>query len=172
MVLQRSIPPARTRELIIQHLDDEMLIYDRQHHTALCLNHTAALIFQHLDGARTATDIADELRDATNTPITADVVMLGVNDFNRFRLLQAIDDKPSCQSATKAQRTTEPASALTRRQVIARLGIGAAAVTLPVVVSIIAPTPVQAATCVPRGQSAGSPTSCCSGAFLMGTMCA
>lgn len=170
MISQRSIPPVRTHELITQHLDDEILIYDRIHHTTLCLNPTAALVFQYLDGTRTAADIAEQLRDETNTPITADVVMLAVNEFNRFHLLQAIDDKPSRQPAMKVRRTTETAPTLTRRQVIARLGIGATAVTLPVIVSIVAPTAAQAATCRTSGTACTTSSQCCSG-LCMGTTC-
>ncbi|MCP9494547.1 MAG: hypothetical protein MSG64_08840 [Pyrinomonadaceae bacterium MAG19_C2-C3] len=172
MTLRLPVPPARTRELIIQHFDDEMLIYDRQHLTALCLNPIAALVFQHIDGTRTAANIADQVRDETNTPLTEDVVMLAVNEFNRFHLLQAIDDKPSRQPATKARRTTEFTSTLTRRQVVARLGIGAAAVTLPVVASIIAPTAAQAATCRTSGIACSASAQCCSGLCTMMGTCA
>ncbi len=170
MSRRRNIPPLRTSELIIRQLDDEMLLYDRLHHTALCLNSTAAFIFQQIDGTRTADDIAALLSRETRTTITGDVVLLAVNEFNRFRLLKTTEVEQSRRDIANAQRTPKPTPSLTRRQVIARLGIGAAAVTLPVVTSIVAPTPTQASTCRPNGSSCSSNAQCCSGfCSIMGT---
>jgi hypothetical protein len=50
---------------------------------------------------------------------------------------------------------------VSRRQMIRNLGL-AAAVAVPLVTSIVAPTAAQAATCVPSGQPCSTSILCCS----------
>jgi hypothetical protein len=59
---------------------------------------------------------------------------------------------------------------VTRRELIRRLGLAAAA-SLPLVTSIVAPTPAQAASCLPSGQPCTSSLQCCS-AVCAGGACA
>jgi hypothetical protein len=61
-------------------------------------------------------------------------------------------------------------SGMNRRQMVQALGL-AAAVALPVVASIVAPTPAQAATCVGSGGSCAGGQICCAGLSCVGNTC-
>jgi hypothetical protein len=52
-------------------------------------------------------------------------------------------------------------SKISRRQVLKRVGL-AAAVSVPLISSIVSPTPAQAATCVAKGGACTSSLQCCS----------
>src|SRR5512143_2053997 len=49
---------ARSEGLVVRNLPGEVVVYDTESHRAHCLNATAAFVFRHADGRRTAADIA------------------------------------------------------------------------------------------------------------------
>ena len=59
---------------------------------------------------------------------------------------------------------------MNRRAMIRSLGI-AAAFAVPVVTSIVAPTPVQAATCTPQGGACVDSSTCCAGLTCQTNTC-
>ena len=59
---EQSLPEARKEGLVVQHLSDEVLVYDQQRHKAHCLNETAALVWMRCDGKTTVVSMAQELR--------------------------------------------------------------------------------------------------------------
>ena len=137
------LPHARTEDLVIRELDDETLIYDIERDTALCLNQTAALVWQQCDGTTTATEAARALQAKLNRPIDADMVWLAVNDLSRFHLVGSVD-KPVRVSRRALVLKYAPALAL-----------------LPVIASIAAPPAAQAASCSGScGYFAGCPVNC------------
>jgi len=143
-------PLARKRSLIVEELADETLVYDLESHRAHCLNRAAALVWRQCDGRRSVEEIAEKLR--REFPAGADgevVVRFALEQLAKFKLLEASVGK---QVSVK--------TGLTRREMMRRLGL-AAAVTLPLVNSIVAPTPAQAATCVPTGGACTSSSQCC-----------
>ena len=160
-------PLARRERLLIRELADELLVYDQADHRAHCLNRTAATVFRHADGTRTAAEIARLVapEGADGEPAVAEALA---------RLAEAglLEKGPS------------PAS-LSRREAMRRAGLGAA-VLLPAVASIVAPSPAEAAaTCIyiqqnPTGCTgqSGTPCSCyglpgsaCSGTCLPTDTC-
>jgi hypothetical protein len=144
-------PQSRRRGLLIRELPDEVLVYDREQHRAHCLNRTAAVIFRHADGTRSLAELARLLAPETSEAAVEGVVTLALARLAEADLLEG--------PAT----AVPPAAGLTRRQVARRVGI-AAAVLLPAVATIVAPTPAEAgASCVTdcTGQSTGTP--CCDG---------
>lgn len=165
----RNVPLVRACDLIVQHFDSELVIYNRSHQTAICLNQTASSVFLEIDGKNTVSDIASSLISKTGTPFTEDIVWLAVNQFNEHRLLDSTNFKDISPSYSHQIQLN---SFISRRQTIKQLAGGSVGIVLPVVFSIVAPTAAQAATCVPRGSTASSPASCCSGAFSMGMTCA
>ena len=144
-------PLARKQGLVIQELPDEILVYDLDRDQAHCLNHTAALVWQHCDGHTTTASIAQSLATELNSPVDEKVVWLALDQLGRNDLL--------------AQQPVPPPmlAGLNRREMVRALGI-AAAVAVPLVTSIIAPTPTQAASCFVPGTACTSPAQCCSGA--------
>jgi hypothetical protein len=141
-------PVARKEGLVIERLAEEVLVYDTDRDRAHCLNETAAFVWQRCDGRNTTTEIARLLGKEINAHVDEKLVWLALDQLGRNHLLQ--------------NRPAAPASfaGLNRREMVRALGL-AAAVAVPVVTSIIAPTPVQAVTCVPSGGVCTSSPQCC-----------
>jgi hypothetical protein len=144
--------------LVVEALPDEVLVYDLQRHKAHCLNQTAALIWRHGDGRTSVTAMAAILEQGSNTPVPEAVVWLALQQLAKARLLADGVEGPSAGGR------------LSRREVMRRMG-WAAAVTLPLVTSIVVPTASQAATCLPSGSPCTSSAQCCSG-VCFGFVCA
>jgi Coenzyme PQQ synthesis protein D (PqqD) len=145
------VPRARTEGLVIQELPDEVLVYDRDRDKAHCLNQTAALVWKYCDGKNTVPGIAQKLqRDLETDSIDDKVVWFALGQLDKDHLLEETVVPPAVMAG------------MTRRELVRTLGV-AAVVALPLVTSIIAPTPAQAATCKASGVACGAPNECCSG---------
>jgi hypothetical protein len=144
------IPEARRHGLVVQELSGEVLVYDRERDKAHCLNSTAALVWQYCDGKTPVSQIARAIEAEINAPVDEDIIWLGVEQLSKTHLL--------------SERATLPThkTGLSRREVMKRIGL-AAAVALPVVTSILAPTAAQAANCLPSGGACTTSAQCCSG---------
>jgi len=126
-------PETRRSGLLVRELPDEVLVYDLEQHRAHCLNRTAALVFQNADGTRTRAELVRVLGPGA----TDEVVGLALEELQAAGLLVAGAPEP------------QPAGAegMSRREVARRMGL-AAAILLPAVITMIAPTPAEAsATC-------------------------
>ena len=150
-------PRARFEELVTRDLESgETVIYDRKRDRVHCLNRAAVLVWQHCDGTRTIADLAQIVHDETGLPQDDAIVDLALTELRRAKLLEAEPEGVF----------TAP---LTRRQAVQRLSYGAViGALLPVVASIVAPSPAAAASCLPAGArcSLGDccpPLSCSSG---------
>lgn len=142
-------PVARSADLLTEELDEELLVYDEQRHVACRLNRTAALVWQNSNGERSVTDLVEVLREEVGELADEDLVMVTLDRLAEHGLL----------SSGYAPRERETAR-LSRRRFIRRVGvIGAAALALPVVQSIVAPVPAAAA----------SPGSCSTCSTCVGT---
>ena len=144
------IPAARRLGLVVQELSGEVLVYDRERNKAHCLNSTAARVWEYCDGATSVAQIARAIEREINAPVDEDVIWLGVEQLSKTHLLQ------------EGAKLPEHKSGLSRREVMKRIGL-AAAVALPVVTSIIAPSAAQAANCLPSGSACTASAQCCSG---------
>jgi hypothetical protein len=136
-------PRQRSRGLFRQEVEGETLLYDEQHHRALCLDGRAARIWRLCDGSRDANAISDALA-AEGTPLPVQAVVLTVERLGKARLL----DRP----------VPHPRSTLSRRQLIRQLGMAA----IPAILLITAPPARAAVSCASLGQSCAS-VPCCSG---------
>ena len=145
----KDFPQMRKRGLIIDELTDEVLVYDLDSDQAHCLNRTAALVWRCCDGNTSATEIARRLSVALAAPFNEELVWLALGQLEKLQLLEDSISVPS--------QFTQ----LSRRRMIRQLGL-AAAVAVPLVTSIVAPTAVQAATCIPSGQPCNPAKLCCS----------
>ena len=156
-------PQTRRSGLLIRELPDELLVYDQEQHRAHCLNRTAALVFSHADGTRSAADLARILDPAAGADAVS-AVELALAQLASGGLLEG---EPAPAAAV---------AALTRRDAARRVGI-AAAILLPAVATILAPSPAEAAaTCVTTcaGKPNGTPCTCfganpCTSACVSGT---
>ena len=126
------MPKSREEELVVQELADETLVYDLGRHKAYCLNRTASLVWRHCDGSSSVSQVASVLHREMDMPGREDMVMLAIKQLAGARLV------------SDGGELTILASQYTRRNVLKTIGIA----MVPVVLSVIAPTAAQAATCV------------------------
>jgi hypothetical protein len=144
------IPEARREGLVVQAMSEEVLVYDRERNKAHCLNRTAALVWSHCDGNKSVAEMARAIAEEINAPVDEDLIWLGVEQLSKTHLLRERAMMP------------EHKTGLSRREVMRRIGL-TAAVALPVVTSIVAPTAAQAANCIPSGGGCTTSAQCCSG---------
>jgi hypothetical protein len=140
----RILPVARRSDLLTRKIPGELLVYDLKRHKAFCLNETAARIWKGCNGKRTVADLAALLESEERLPLDEKIVWLALDQLERSHLLQT-------RSLGGAVLPV-----ISRRRLI-RSGI-AAAIALPVVTMIAAPTaqaagtPITAAVCHARVQ--------------------
>ena len=115
-------PKARENHLLIHHVDDELVVYDKKRKRAHRLNDTAAKVWSLLDGERTTSEIACDLG------VDESVVTLSVDHLANARLLES-DDPLSVSRRTALFRVASAA---------------AAGILLPAVTSIAAPLAADA----------------------------
>src|SRR5262245_25569023 len=137
-------PERRRKGLVVKELPEEVLVYDLERHRAHCLNPAAAVVFKSCDGERTVAEIARVLRRETGAPADEGWVHLALDRLHKAHLL---DERG-------------PGRGVARREILKRAGVGLAA-ALPLVTSIVAPTPVEAAaTCTACCSTASDGTPC------------
>ncbi len=145
-------PLARRDGLVVRDLDDETLVYDRERHQAHCLNRTSAAVFRLCDGARSAErdrGAAGRARRSGARGKRSSRPRSGSSPTARLLVeRRAPRSRPS--------RPLRPRPSTSRRELL-RL----AALAVPVIASIVAPTPAQAASaCVPETQCGQSENYC------------
>jgi hypothetical protein len=148
-----QLPKARKAKLIVKELESETLVYDLDADKAHCLNQTAGRIWRHCDGQTSVTEIAQSLAEQTKTKADDAIVWLALDQLEKFNLLEEMPAKPAHLAG------------MNRRQWVRNVGF--AAVALPAIISIAAPTAQAQASCVNPGGRApgvacGSPNQCCS----------
>jgi hypothetical protein len=136
--------------LVVRVLSGETLVYDLGDHTAHCLNHTVAAVWERCDGQTTVADLASRLGQHLNAPVPEEVVWLALEQLERVHLLQ---ERPSRPVAGPR---------LSRRSMVRQLGLGAA-IAIPAIVSIVAPEAAQAASGLPNGTPCTASSQCASG---------
>ncbi len=139
------LPRALRDNLVIRELDDETLVYDTKRDEAHCLNQTAALVWGLCDGRTTPTEAARSMQSTLGVDVDSDLVWLAVKQLQKFHLVERAAKSPS----------------VSRRDLV--LKYAPAALALPVIMSISAPTPAQAASCLPNGAPCSTNIQCCGG---------
>lgn len=123
-----SLPRARREGLLEESVGEELLLYDRDSHTAHCLSPIAACIWRSCDGERDVCELA---------------LLTGVSEGLVGDALQELCEKGLVDAEPAVVQSA--VSGVSRRQVIgqaARVGAGAVAASL--VVSATAATPAMA----------------------------
>ena len=158
-------PTARQDGLIVNTLEGETLVYDRERDEAHCLNQTAALVWKHCDGRTTVDDIAIRVGVEQNEFVDPKVVWLALAQLRKRRLLLERIPRP-------VSRLIRPR--ISRRELAFKLG-QVMVIALPLITTIAAPMPTSAASCTncspPTTQccppgcpcTTGTASTCCSG---------
>ena len=146
------LPQARIDGLVIREVDDETLVYDTERDKAHCLNRTAGLVWDYCDGKTTAREAARSLQSDLGVSLDEDIVWLAVKQLEHFHLIEPGRKSPS----------------VSRRDLV--LKYAPAALALPVIMSISAPTPAGVSSCGSQGAPCGGANPpCCPGCSCDGT---
>lgn len=128
-------PISRKANIVVQNLESEVLIYDLSINKAYCLNETSAFVFQLCDGTNSVEEISDLMSVKFKTLISEELVQFALEGLRKDNLLENGVELPNYFAG------------LNRREIIKKIGF-ASMVALPIVASIIAPTAVNAASCI------------------------
>ena len=143
------LPLARTDQLVVQVLPDEVLVYDLGRHEAHCLNKASAAVWKLCDGKTTVAEMSRRLGRELAAPVDYDFVWLALSQLRRFHLLE---EGGGSLGALQVSRRD-----LVRKYL-------PAALALPLILSVPAPTPAQAASkCGSSGDPCRSNDDCCPG---------
>ena len=150
----RAKPPqVRPDGLLVEQVGDEVVVYDTDSKEAHCLSPLAAAVFNHCDGQTRVDHLPAAVSASLGETVDAERVGDALVQLEERKLLAA-------PVATRA--------GVSRRDLLRRTAaVGAAAAAVPLIVSIVAPTPAAAQTrtcgqitCCPCGTGAtGQP--CC-----------
>ncbi len=146
-----TLPLKRQTGLLVENVQGEMLVYDLERAQANCLNQTAALVWEYADGKTAIPHIAQRVGQELSTSVDEQVVWYALDQLQRKNLMQ-----------TQMQLPAKYAT-LSRREFMKRVALVGALAAIPTIVSLTAPTPTEAATCLAAGEVCTSGTQCCSG---------
>ena len=124
-------PKARQTHLLVDHVGDETIVYDEDRQEAHSLNRAASIVWQNSDGAHSVSQLAAVLGTALGVDANESVVEYALDELTRVHLLENGPDGGEPVSRRSALRRAALASA--------------AAVALPIVLSVASPTPAMAA---------------------------
>jgi Coenzyme PQQ synthesis protein D (PqqD) len=147
----QKMPHARRAGLIVKEAEGEVLIYDLERNQAHCLNDTAARVWNHCDGETTVANACISLSRELGSPCDQKLVWYALKQFAKDNLLEESIELPAFMIG-----------GMNRRQMVRALGLGAV-IAVPLVSTILAPTPAQAATQFPPSTPCTSPIQCTSG---------
>ena len=142
-------PAARRDDLVVQETDDEVLVYDLRSNKASCLNSTAALVWSQCDGTRSLDEITEAVSTGAKEEVSTDLIRLALSQLSKGRLLEGNYALEDCTDR------------ISRRELIKRIGL-TSTIALPVVASMVAPSAVQAQTCVGNDGVCTTSGQCCS----------
>lgn len=146
----------------MQVIGDETIIYDERRSHAHRLNRTAGLVWSHCNGERTVGDLVEVLQKSTDALVTEDMIWLALNRLEKERLLDGALVRP------------EETVRITRRDVLRKAAlVGGMSLLIPVVQSMVAPTPAMAMSigCAKRGQTHSPTRPCCPGLYPLRGRC-
>lgn len=125
-------PAARSQNLIIQEVDDEVLVYDEFATRAHCLSGDAAKVWRAADGTKSVEALATDLG------LSEETVLVTLAELEEKNLLDEQPDEESRGGATRREFSVR----------VAKLGAAGAAV--PMIYSVAVATPMAAATPTPQ----------------------
>ncbi|MFN9173350.1 MAG: hypothetical protein ACK58N_02215 [Synechocystis sp.] len=134
------IPVARTTNILITEVDNEVMIYDRERDACHCLNPIATKVYYYADGRNTVDDIATFLDQELELSEDLDIrglVWLALEELEKCHLLKEYLREPLSDE-----------SGMSRRKVLGKTTKFAGAVAIgtlfPMIQSVIAPKPAFA----------------------------
>lgn len=123
---------ARTHNILVQPLRDEVVLYDAARHQAHCVSKSVFTVWQNADGNRSVDQLAETLNRDLGVPCSREIVLLALEDLRQSNLLEK-------------EAAPSHAQLPSRREIARRLSVAGLSVSmLPFVASVAAPTPAMA----------------------------
>src|SRR4051794_38403569 len=122
------LPQRREDGLLIEHLPDETVVYDRTRHAAHCLDLLSSRVWEHCDGRTSPAGLVEILRGEPGVTVDETIVRLILEQLGEAGLLR---ERPRQTPPARTGRRTRRTAA----RELALLGLGG------VVMSLAAPTP-------------------------------
>ena len=124
--MNSALLPRRVPEVFsAQHVDRETVVYDSRNSHGYCLNPMSSVVWRLCDGSRTNAQIATAATLEMQAAVTEELVQFAVEELRRDGLLES-------------EEAVAVLVGLSRRELVKRLGIGAA-VLLPIVTRLVVP---------------------------------
>ena len=139
----RRLPKAIKKGFEVQKLAGEALIYDLERHRAYRLNPTASLTWKHCNGKTSYAEMALLLEKKLDIEADQELVRLVVA---RLRDLHLVEGRSTAKRYSRRELILK----------LKKLGL-AASVMLPLVTSIVSPSPAEALSCVDFDGCVGVP---------------
>ncbi|MFV0389979.1 MAG: PqqD family peptide modification chaperone [Pyrinomonadaceae bacterium] len=124
-------PVARTSSIIVQEQNDECLLFDLVTNKAYCLNPTATYVWSLCNGKNSISDIRILVEKKFKANVTNEYIDLSIDLLSEQQLLE------------NANEIRKDVATVNRRELLRKVGFGAA-IALPLVTSIFAPTAASA----------------------------
>jgi hypothetical protein len=150
--------PTRRKGAFVRDLGTELLVIDPESKKAHCLNETAGKIWMLCNGDNTVLEVATFLSQEFSRKVDAKVVWMALAQLHKAKLLVSL---PSF---------SEQLFSASRREMLRKTGMSVALV-LPLVLSIVIPSPAAAASCRGPGVGCMLDSQCCSGRCNNGGHC-
>jgi hypothetical protein len=128
---QKTRPRARDEGLLIEHVNDETVVFDTETREAHCLSPLAAVVFAHSNGRTSPEGLAAFATERLGQPVDVDGVEEALAQLDERKLL-------------------EPSPGITRRHMIGKsAAVGGLVLTAPLITSVVPPASAAAssATC-------------------------
>jgi hypothetical protein len=137
------LPLARTANIVVQELGNEVLIYDLKTHKAFNLNETSSIVYKACNGSASFEELKSKYK------FTDDIIFLALDELKKQNLI--------------AEDYDSPFAGISRREVIRKVGL-ASMIALPAIASLVAPTAAgaQSAGLLPLFASCATNAQCAS----------
>jgi hypothetical protein len=127
---------ARKEGIFTEQVGNELIVYDQGKKRAHRLNQTLAIVWQHCDGTKTVSDIAELLKEELNEMADDNLVIVSLGQLDSAHLLE------------ESIKLTPMVTRASRREFVRKVGaVGIMTVLLPLLTTMAIPTPAQAQTC-------------------------
>ena len=80
------LPTARKRNLVVQELPEEILVYDQNKNKAICLNLTAKLVWEQCNGRTTLEKAAENIGRKLKSKINDEILWVALEQLKKYDL--------------------------------------------------------------------------------------
>jgi hypothetical protein len=144
----KTLPLARTKNLVMQEIDSEVLLYNLQTNKVYCLNHTSAIVYVACDGKTRFDELIGKHQ------FNEELIYFSLQELQKAGLLEG---EPQNYFGT-----------LTRREIIRKVGLNTI-LALPIISSLVAPSAAQSQSTTCFGQTCAfdnfTQSDCCDSRF-------